>query len=721
MATLNGVGRDSAGGATLKVARATDTIAFASEIQADGGIDLTAAGALDVGAGATATSVNVGTGSAITGVTLGGGAAYTGSTLGKAGVEDNFLGNLDVDGNVVIDGNLTVSGTTTSVDSENVLISDNYMLINSEYVTDAPQAGGIMVNYDPNPTGGQEAVAATGFLSAASAAGTDCEVFVADTTGFSAGDLIIITGANTSDNNGIYEISLVNAATSLEMANSPADGFTQNDFTDDTVVAGTITRTSVSVIRAGTDGAWETASGGTAGLTFTDLATATGSTLQSAYEAGNTISMSDAEGNFDVSVGSGTPAISLDAAGASNFTVASAALTLSTTTSGLLTIDGADGVSIAGNASEIDVTTTGALDLNSAAGTWDSTAALSLQAAAASDFTTSAGAITIDGNGGVNIAGNAAEVDVTTTGALDLNSAAGTWDASTLSLDSTDTTNLTMTANDAGSKTLNIAAENSGAGAGVLELDAKSTIDLEVDASGTINVANDAVAATLNLGTGAAAQTVTLGSTNTSSSTALQAGATGNLSFAGQGQSAVNWNGTTAEAAGEPGNDDLHSTFSASTLIGALNELKVEPSAAARNVKIEYDNNTGGVLSAGTLVYMTGTAEEVDEGDANAEGSSRIIGVVDSDIADAASGEIIVSGAATLLVEADTYTSGDEVYVTSSGNGGTAGRGVIVGAASGFPASGDWLQLVGYCTTGGVKTAGQSITVQVDFRDRVQL
>jgi len=104
MATLNGIGRDSAGGATLKVARATDTIAFASEIQADGGIDLTAAGALDVGAGATATSVNIGTGAAITGVTLGGGAAYTGSTLGKAGVEDNFLGNLDIDGNVVIDG-----------------------------------------------------------------------------------------------------------------------------------------------------------------------------------------------------------------------------------------------------------------------------------------------------------------------------------------------------------------------------------------------------------------------------------------------------------------------------------------------------------------------------------------------------------------------------------------------------------------------------------------
>ena len=111
--------------------------------------------------------------------------------------------------------------------------------------------------------------------------------------------------------------------------------------------------------------------------------------------------------------------------------------------------------------------------------------AVDLVAGAASQFTTSAGALTLDGNGGVNVVGNAAEVDITTTGAVDINSGAGTWDASTLSLDATDDTNLTMTANDAGNKTLTISATNGGGGLG----------DLDIDADGQITVGGTNVAA----------------------------------------------------------------------------------------------------------------------------------------------------------------------------------------------------------------------------------
>jgi len=81
------------------------------------------------------------------------------------------------------------------------------------------------------------------------------------------------------------------------------------------------------------DTAWEQVRTGTSGS----------DTLQTAYEAGNTIVTSGAFGALDVS---GTEAISLDAGAASNFTVAGADLTLATTTSGDVDIDSDGSVDI---------------------------------------------------------------------------------------------------------------------------------------------------------------------------------------------------------------------------------------------------------------------------------------------------------------------------------------------------------------------------------------
>ena len=321
---------------------------------------------------------------------------------------------------------------------------------------------------------------------------------------------------------------------------------------------------------------WSTSAGaltldGAAGVTIVGNAGEVDVTTTGALD------LNSAAGTWDSTAG-----IALTAATASSYTTAAGALTLTaaaastwSTGAGALTLDGAAGVNIVGNAAEVDVTTTGALDLNSAAGTWDSTAgialtaatassyttaagALTLTAAAASTWSTAAGALTLDGAAGVNIDGNAAEVDVTTTGALDLNSAAGTWNASTLTLDATglmtigglaldidsdggaididatggkvtidstvgidigvssdlpmnidastlaidasDDTNLTMTANSGSLKTMTIAANNSGGGNGVLDIDAKTeiqidSVDITMAATGGIVIASFTVPA----------------------------------------------------------------------------------------------------------------------------------------------------------------------------------------------------------------------------------
>jgi hypothetical protein len=247
-------------------------------------------------------------------------------------------------------------------------------------------------------------------------------------------------------------------------------------------------------------------------------------------------------------------AISINAVGASNLSTSVGPLTLSSasaatwsTGAGALSLDGAAGVSIVGNAAEVDITTTGAVDINSAAFTVDGStvsidgtdstnltmtsnagatktltiaatnadasnvanidmdadgaitidaaAGLSLDAGAASNLTTSVGVLTLDGAAGISIVGNAAEVDITTTGAVDINSSAFTVDGTTVSIDGTDSTNLTMTANTGATETMVINASNTGAGVTNLDIDADGSFTIDGvnssyvrTSSGTVNL-----------------------------------------------------------------------------------------------------------------------------------------------------------------------------------------------------------------------------------------
>lgn len=173
---------------------------------------------------------------------------------------------------------------------------------------------------------------------------------------------------------------------------------------------------------------------------------------------------------------------------------------------GEATID-ATGISLDSDAASNFTTSSGALTLTSAAAcTWSSGAgALTLTSAAAATWSTGAGALSIDGAGGLNLIGNSSEIDITTSGALDLNSGAFTLDASTLSIDSTDATNLTMTANSSDNKTLLIESANSGSGLALLDINGGNTLqmdagDISIDSTDSSNftmTANSSSAKTL--------------------------------------------------------------------------------------------------------------------------------------------------------------------------------------------------------------------------------
>jgi hypothetical protein len=101
---------------------------------------------------------------------------------------------------------------------------------------------------------------------------------------------------------------------------------------------------------------------------------------------------------------------------------------------------GADTEKIEGTGSNVlALVAGGALNITGAANsTWKTTSG-------SINIDSEASTVEIDGHSGVNIVGNAAEVDITTSGAVDINSAGFTLDGTTLSIDGTDDSNITVT------------------------------------------------------------------------------------------------------------------------------------------------------------------------------------------------------------------------------------------------------------------------------------
>lgn len=164
--------------------------------------------------------------------------------------------------------------------------------------------------------------------------------------------------------------------------------------------------------------------------------------------------------------------ISLDAAGASNFTVASNSLTLSTTTSGTLTITSAGTLDVNSVAWDVDASGTITID----------GAGISIDSTSTANFSTTSADLTLSTL-------TSGTLTITSVAVLDINSAGCTLDATTLSINSTDTTNFTMSSNSADAKTMTVSAANAGAGAGTLSLEAKTIINTTVPhglANGTV-------------------------------------------------------------------------------------------------------------------------------------------------------------------------------------------------------------------------------------------
>ena len=93
-------------------------------------------------------------------------------------------------------------------------------------------------------------------------------------TVFSGGDILQISGTLNGENDGIYE-ALVHSSNLLTIkgvgVTATVEAFSRNQFVANASDNATITQINVSVMRAGTDGAWEQGLGSSTPITYTDL------------------------------------------------------------------------------------------------------------------------------------------------------------------------------------------------------------------------------------------------------------------------------------------------------------------------------------------------------------------------------------------------------------------------------------------------------------------
>lgn len=258
------------------------TLEFGTTLTSESGLDLSldSSGGQRINIGGTASSVDFTSDiimDAANKITSTGQLSLESASNGNIDLAPNGTGfvqvnsDLKVSNDLNVSGNLIVAGSSTVVESETVIIGDNHLYLNSGYTTAAAQTGGLAVNYLPTAT--VDTVAAGGFVAGIPATSNPTVATTGAAT-FSVGDMIQISGANDGTNDGLYEV-LTHAANLLTVRGIGLTGtvedFTQNQFTADSTATGAITKVTVSVIRAGTDGVWETAAGAVTGLTFVDL------------------------------------------------------------------------------------------------------------------------------------------------------------------------------------------------------------------------------------------------------------------------------------------------------------------------------------------------------------------------------------------------------------------------------------------------------------------
>lgn len=185
---------------------------------------------------------------------------FTGdATAGNLTVNDYLF----VGGNASVSGNLVVSGTLITKDTETVLVSDNYIDMNSDYTTVSSQDSGFTFNYSPIEN---KAISSFGENEIVLSSAFSANVV--------AGDFILVAGLDSPEaaNEGIYEVASVSGST-ITIETSPSLTFVKSSITasQSPGLDAKAALVNLAVIRTSSAGALEWATGSNSSLSFGEV------------------------------------------------------------------------------------------------------------------------------------------------------------------------------------------------------------------------------------------------------------------------------------------------------------------------------------------------------------------------------------------------------------------------------------------------------------------
>ena len=326
---------------------------------------------------------------------------------------------------------------------------------------------------------------------------------------------------------------------------------------------------------------------------------------------------------------------------------------------------GDDGEKIEGNGTKLDIMSSGALELTGAANsTWKTTSG-------SINIDSEASTVEVDGHSGVTIQGNAAEIDIVTSGAVDIDSAGFTLDGTTLSIDGTDDSNVTVTGSGkdltlsvAGGGTQQLVMSSAGTAANAVVLESKA---------GGIDILASGAAGSEDIDIVATGSSVNISSSENAADAIVLSASAGGIDITSSGSAGEDIDISTSSSVNVTSTENAANAIYLRANGGTSETIKVHADQGTGDDSIYVLSDVGGIsIESGKTGAITNMASD---------SASSITNAVIRIGTDTANCDIAIgNGTSDVLIQdnlkvgGDLYVVGTQTYTALAVSAGTISR-----------------------------------------------